>query len=54
MTNYIDINLLKKAVISIDDERSYMSKLVNDICFTIEVQYQRYYNLDENNFDLIS
>ncbi len=52
MTNYRydRIDALKEAVLSINKERGYMSNAVNDLCFTIETAYQKFYGLDEDNW----
>ena len=30
-----------------------LPKHLNDVCFGIEWDYQRFYNLDENNWDIV-
>jgi hypothetical protein len=53
-TKFNDIDMLKRAVVAISEEKEYMSNLVQDICFTIETEYQSYYDLDENDWGLVA
>ena len=49
---YDRIDALKEAVVSISKERDYMSNAVNDLCFTIETEYQGYYNLNKDDWGM--
>lgn len=53
-TKFNDIDMLKDAVISISGNKDYMNNLVQDICFTIEKEYQSFYKLDENNWNKVA
>ena len=49
-----DIDVLKRAVSSIQDKRWGLSSATNDILFSIEVMYQKYYNLNENDWGIMT
>jgi len=48
-----NIDRAKEYAIAITESNTDLPKQLHDIIFAIELAYQKYYNLDEDNWDMV-
>ena len=49
-----DIDFLKSVVLELQKTKIDFENIVTDMMFSIEVSYQNWYDLDEDNWDLVA